>query len=52
MKLRVVMLGADFGGLERSMMLSEAIGNDLDLALIDQDIRRISICPLIHANFR
>ncbi len=35
-KLRVVVLGAGFGGLELSSMLSEALGNDLDLTLIDK----------------
>lgn len=37
MKLRVVVLGAGFGGLELSSMLSEAIGDNLDLTLIDQN---------------
>ncbi len=37
MKLRVVVLGAGFGGLELSSMLSEAIGSNLDLTLIDQN---------------
>src|SRR5882762_4603427 len=37
MKLRVVVLGAGFGGLELSSLLSETIGNDLDLILIDQN---------------
>ena len=37
MKLRVVVLGAGFGGLELSSILSEAIGNDLDLTLIDKN---------------
>ena len=37
MKLRVVVLGAGFGGLELSSILSETIGDDLDLALIDQN---------------
>jgi len=36
MKLRVVVLGAGFGGLELTSMLSETVGNDLDLTLIDQ----------------
>src|SRR6185369_763124 len=36
MKLRVVVLGAGFGGLELTSMLSETIGDDLDLTLIDQ----------------
>jgi len=37
MKLRVVVLGAGFGGLELASILSESIGNDLDLTLIDQN---------------
>jgi sulfide:quinone oxidoreductase len=37
MKLRVVVLGAGFGGLELSTILSETIGDDLDLTLIDQN---------------
>lgn len=36
MKLRVVVLGAGFGGLELTSILSETIGDDLDLTLIDQ----------------
>jgi sulfide:quinone oxidoreductase len=36
MKLRVLVLGAGFGGLELSSILSEAIGDDLDLTLIDK----------------
>ena len=36
MKLRVIVLGAGFGGLELSSILSETIGNDLDLILIDK----------------
>lgn len=36
MKLKVVVLGAGFGGLELSSMLSDAIGDDLDLILIDR----------------
>ena len=36
MKLRVVVLGAGFGGLELTSMLSETIGEHLDLTLIDQ----------------
>jgi sulfide:quinone oxidoreductase len=36
MKLRVVVLGAGFGGLELSTMLSEALGGGLDLTLIDK----------------
>lgn len=37
MKLRVVVLGAGFGGLELSSSLSEAIGDNLDLTLIDKN---------------
>ncbi|WP_276502756.1 NAD(P)/FAD-dependent oxidoreductase [Terrimonas pollutisoli] len=37
MKLRVVVLGAGFGGLELASILSEAIGDNLDLTLIDQN---------------
>lgn len=37
MKLRVTVLGAGFGGLELSSLLSEAIGDQLDLTLIDQN---------------
>ena len=36
-KLRVLVLGAGFGGLELTSILSEAIGDDLDLTLIDQN---------------
>ncbi len=36
MNLRVVVLGAGFGGLELSSILSEAIGEQLDLTLIDK----------------
>jgi sulfide:quinone oxidoreductase len=36
MKLRVIVLGAGFGGLELSTSLSESIGDNLDLTLIDQ----------------
>jgi sulfide:quinone oxidoreductase len=36
MKLRVVVLGAGFGGLELTSTLSETIGDNLDLTLIDQ----------------
>ena len=36
MKTRVVVLGAGFGGLELTAMLSEAIGDRLDLTLIDK----------------
>ena len=36
MKLRVLVLGAGFGGLELSTMLSNALGNQLDLTLIDK----------------
>lgn len=37
MTRRVVVLGAGFGGLELSTMLSEALGDQLDLVLIDQN---------------
>ena len=36
MEPRIVVLGAGFGGLELSAMLSEALGNRLDLTLIDK----------------
>src|SRR5437763_1513038 len=36
MKLRVVVLGAGFGGLELSTILSEKMGDRLDLSLIDK----------------
>jgi sulfide:quinone oxidoreductase len=36
MKLRVVVLGAGFGGLELTALLSEAISVDLELTLIDR----------------
>ncbi|MFT3704912.1 MAG: FAD-dependent oxidoreductase [Agriterribacter sp.] len=37
MKLRVTVLGAGFGGLELSTILSETLGDKLDLTLIDQN---------------
>jgi len=37
MKPRVVVLGAGFGGLELSTLLSEALGEELDLTLIDKN---------------
>jgi len=37
MKLRVVVLGAGFGGLELSAALSEALSDSLDLILIDKN---------------
>lgn len=37
MKRRVLVLGAGFGGLELSSILSETIGDDLDLTLIDKN---------------
>lgn len=37
MKLRVVVLGAGFGGLELSSLLSEKMGDRLDLTLIDKN---------------
>jgi sulfide:quinone oxidoreductase len=36
MKTRVVVLGAGFAGLELSTVLSDALGDDLDLTLIDK----------------
>lgn len=36
MKFRVLVLGAGFGGLELTTILSERIGNDLDLTIIDK----------------
>jgi sulfide:quinone oxidoreductase len=36
MSERVVVLGAGFGGLELSTMLSEALGDDIDVTLIDR----------------
>jgi len=35
--IRVVILGAGFGGLELSTMLSEALGDDADVTLIDKN---------------
>jgi sulfide:quinone oxidoreductase len=37
MKLRIVILGAGFGGLELTTLLSERIGDRIDLTLIDQN---------------
>jgi len=37
MKLHVTVLGAGFGGLELSTLLSEALGDQLELTLIDQN---------------
>src|SRR5437870_4479590 len=37
MKTRVVVLGAGFGGLELATMLSEALGDDIDVTLIDKN---------------
>jgi sulfide:quinone oxidoreductase len=37
MKLRVVVLGAGFGGLELSTSLSEALGDQVDVTLIDKN---------------
>ena len=36
MKARVIVLGAGFGGLELTTMLSDAFGDALDVALIDK----------------
>ncbi|HWW66340.1 MAG TPA: FAD-dependent oxidoreductase [Solirubrobacterales bacterium] len=37
MATRVLVLGAGFGGLELATMLSEALGDDVDVALIDKN---------------
>jgi len=37
MKVRIVVLGAGFGGLELTSILSERIGEDIDLTLIDRN---------------
>ncbi len=37
MKTRIVVLGAGFGGLELVTMLSEALGEDVELTLIDKN---------------
>jgi sulfide:quinone oxidoreductase len=37
MKTRVVVLGAGFGGLELATVLSEALGDDVDVTLIDKN---------------
>jgi sulfide:quinone oxidoreductase len=37
MKSRVLVLGAGFGGLELATMLSEALGDDADVTLIDKN---------------
>ncbi len=37
METRVVILGAGFGGLELATMLSEALGDDVDVTLIDKN---------------
>ena len=37
MKLRILVLGAGFGGLELSTLLSESLGNNLNLTLIDKN---------------
>jgi NADH dehydrogenase FAD-containing subunit len=36
-KSRVVILGAGFGGLELATMLSQALGDDVDVTLIDKN---------------
>jgi sulfide:quinone oxidoreductase len=36
MSTRIVILGAGFGGLELSTMLSEALGDTVDVTLIDK----------------
>src|SRR6266496_3165269 len=37
METRIVVLGAGFGGLELATMLSEALGDDVDVTLIDKN---------------
>src|SRR6266436_482069 len=37
MKTRILVLGAGFGGLELSTMLSEAFGHDIEVTLIDKN---------------
>ena len=37
MKTRIVVLGAGFGGLELTTMLSEALGDEVDVTLIDKN---------------
>lgn len=37
MKIKIVVLCAGFGGLELSSLLSDALGNNLDLTLIDKN---------------
>jgi len=37
MKLKAVVLGAGFGGLELTTILSENLGDKLDLILIDKN---------------
>jgi sulfide:quinone oxidoreductase len=37
MRTRVVVLGAGFGGLELATVLSEALGDDVDVTLIDKN---------------
>ncbi|MGZ4403720.1 MAG: FAD-dependent oxidoreductase, partial [Gaiellaceae bacterium] len=36
MKTRVLILGAGFAGLELATLLSEAVGDDIDVTLIDK----------------
>src|SRR5436853_915584 len=36
MKTRILVLGAGFGGLELSTILSEAFGDDIEVTLIDK----------------
>jgi sulfide:quinone oxidoreductase len=38
MKTRVVVLGAGFGGLELTTMLSEALGDEVEVTLIDKNV--------------
>ena len=36
-KQRILILGAGFGGLELATMLSDALGDDIDVALVDKN---------------
>ena len=41
MKTRVVVLGAGFGGLELTTILSDTFGDAIDIVLID----KVDVCP-------
>jgi NADH dehydrogenase FAD-containing subunit len=45
---RVLVLGAGFGGLELTTVLSDALGDAIDIVLIDrQDLKRDLLLPLV-----